>query len=433
MLRFAPSPTGNLHIGNLRVALINHIMSIQTKQDLILRIDDTDDNRNDSQMIENIVRMLQSFGILFSKMFSQSENLKFHQAIAMDLLTKRKAFCCFCTEDEIQTKKDKAKKDKKPYRYDGTCLSITDKDVLETENKPFTIRLRSPETNMQFTDKVKGKISLAPFEIDSIILLRSDKKPTYNFASCVDDMLNDISFVVRGDDHLTNTPKQLHILNSLDYNQEINFAHLPIILNQDGKKMSKREESSSVQWLISKGYLERAIANYLLLLGNKTPKEVFTLDEACKWFDLSKLSTSSAKFDIDKLNFLNREHIVLSNDIFLSEKIGYSDANIGKLIKLYTEEASTLEEIKKKINKTLNKKEIPNEWQDNYNIIKPLLEQYEFESDFNDFKNNISQKSNLKGKNLLKPLRYILTGEFNGPNLSELYPLIHKYLLKVTS
>ena len=105
MLRFAPSPTGNLHIGNLRVALINHILSVQTKQDLILRIDDTDDERNDSKMIENIVKILQSFGISFSKMFSQSENLKFHQTIAMDLLTKRKAFCCFCTEQELQAKK----------------------------------------------------------------------------------------------------------------------------------------------------------------------------------------------------------------------------------------------------------------------------------------------------------------------------------------
>ena len=433
MLRFAPSPTGNLHIGNLRVALINHILSIQNKQDLILRIDDTDDERNDSKMIENIVIILQSFGISFSKMFSQSENLKFHQAIAMDLLTKRKAFCCFCTQEEIQAKKDKAKKDKKPYRYDNTCLKITDKDVLEAEDKPFTIRLRMPEKEITFKDKIKGKISLAPFEIDSIILLRSDKKPTYNFASCVDDMLNDISLVVRGDDHLTNTPKQLHILDSINYDKGINFAHLPIILNEDGKKMSKREESSSVQWLISKGYLETAIANYLLLLGNQTPKEVFTLKEACEWFDLSKLSSSSAKFDINKLNFLNREHILISDDIFLSEKLGYSDANIGKLIKLYTEEASTLEDIKNKINKTINKKETPNEWEENYNIIKPLLAKRKFEKDFNEFKINISKESNLKGKNLLKPLRYILTGEFNGPNLSDLYPLIYNYLLKVVS
>ncbi len=433
MLRFAPSPTGNLHIGNLRVALINHIISVQNKEDLILRIDDTDNERNDSQMIENIVRILQSFGISFSKMFSQSENLKFHQSIAMDLLTKRKAFCCFCSQEEIQAKKDKAKKDKKPYRYDNTCLSITDKDVLEAEGKPFTIRLRSPENNISFIDKVKGEISLAPFEVDSTILLRSDKKPTYNFASSVDDMLNDISLVIRGDDHLTNTPKQLHILNSINYDKEINFAHLPIILNTDGKKMSKREESSSVQWLISKGYLETAIANYLLLLGNQTPKEVFTLDEACEWFDLSKLSSSSAKFDINKLNFLNREHILISDDIFISEKLGYSDINIGKLIKLYTEEASTLEEIKSKITKTINKKETPNEWKENYNIIKKLLINREFEKDFNDFKNNISKESNLKGKNLLKPLRYILTGEFNGPNLSEIYPLIYNYLLKVTA
>jgi len=433
MLRFAPSPTGDLHIGNLRIAIINYIVSVQEKKDFILRIDDTDDARNDSSKIEYIVLLLESFNLKFTRMFSQSENIKFHQLIATDLISKQKAFCCFCDKKELEEKKQQAKKNNTPYRYDNKCLNKPASEVINEEDKPFTVRIRNATSSISFKDKIKGNMCIDEKEVDSFIILKTDKKPTYNFASSVDDMLNNTSFIIRGDDHVSNTPKQLHILKSLDYPNDIKFAHIPIILNENGKKMSKREKTSSVAWLLDEGYLEEAIMNYLLLIGNKTPKEIFSLDEACEFFDFKNLSSSSARFDVSKLKFINREQIKLANPLSLSKKIGFEDENIGKLIKLYTEEASTIKDIKLKIDKILSSKIENAEWKDNIDLIKSVLSSHTFEKDFTDFKNNISKQTNLKGKNLLKPLRYILTGELNGPNLSDLYPLIHNYLLKVVS
>ncbi|RZV15127.1 glutamate--tRNA ligase [Aliarcobacter butzleri] len=428
MLRFAPSPTGDMHIGNLRVAIFNYIVSKQLKEDLIIRIEDTDKERNIEGKDKEILEILNLFSIEYKTVFYQSDNLKYHQKMALQLMTQKKAFACFCSDEKLEELREESIKKGIPFRYDGFCENLSDEAVLNV-NAPFTVRLKKPDHNIKFTDLLKGNFDYAPFDIDSFIILRQDKTPTYNYACSVDDMLMDISIVIRGEDHVSNTPKQIHIRDSLGYTKEIKYVHLPIILNaQTGKKMSKRDDASSVKWLIEQGFLPSAIANYLVLMGNKTPSEIFTLEEAIEWFKIENISKSSAKFDIDKLRFINRKHIENLDDMRLSKILGFADIDIGKLGKLFLEEASTIKEIKEKIEPIFATKTTLEGFENEFKAIKECLQKAAYFDNYEDLKNYIVNETSLKGKNLFKPLRYILTGVENGPNLSDIYPLIKNYL-----
>ncbi|MCT7580366.1 glutamate--tRNA ligase [Aliarcobacter butzleri] len=428
MLRFAPSPTGDMHIGNLRVAIFNYIVSKQLKEDLIIRIEDTDKERNIEGKDKEILEILNLFSIEYKTVFYQSDNLKYHQKMALQLMTQKKAFACFCSDEKLEELREESIKKGIPFRYDGFCENLSDEAVLNV-NAPFTVRLKKPDHNIKFTDLLKGDFDYAPFDIDSFIILRQDKTPTYNYACSVDDMLMDISIVIRGEDHVSNTPKQIHIRDSLGYTKEIKYVHLPIILNaQTGKKMSKRDDASSVKWLIEQGFLPSAIANYLVLMGNKTPSEIFTLEEAIEWFKIENISKSSAKFDIDKLRFINRKHIENLDDMRLSKILGFADSDIGKLGKLFLEEASTIKEIKEKIEPIFATKTTLEGFENEFKAIKECLQKAAYFDNYEDLKNYIVDETSLKGKNLFKPLRYILTGVENGPNLSDIYPLIKNYL-----
>ncbi|WP_418185589.1 glutamate--tRNA ligase [Aliarcobacter vitoriensis] len=428
MLRFAPSPTGDMHIGNLRVAVFNYIVAKQLNEGLIIRIEDTDKERNIEGKDKEILEILNLFSIEYESLFYQSANLKYHQKMALQLMTEKKAFACFCSDEKLEELKEESIKKGIPFRYDNFCENLSDETVLNT-NAPFTVRLKKPEQNIKFTDILKGDFDYAPFDIDSFIILRQDKTPTYNYACSVDDMLMDISIVIRGEDHISNTPKQIHIRNSLGYTKEIKYVHLPIILNaQTGKKMSKRDDASSVKWLIEQGFLPSAIANYLVLMGNKTPTEIFTLEEAIDWFKIENVSKSSAKFDIDKLRFINRKHIEMLDDMRLSKILGFADADIGKLAKLYLEETSTTKEIKSKIDDIFSQKNSLEGFEDEFKIIKESLKNATYFETYDELKNYVVEKTALKGKNLFKPLRFILTGTENGPNLADIYPFIKNYL-----
>jgi glutamyl-tRNA synthetase len=348
--------------------------------------------------------------------------------MAMKLLLDKKAFNCFCSDEALEADREKAKKEKRPYRYSGFCEDISDEAKFQC-NAPFVVRIKKPEHNIKFKDLVKGEFEYEPFDVDSFVILRQDKTPTYNFACSVDDMLYDISTVVRGEDHLSNTPKQIHIRESLGYTRELKYIHLPIILNLDtGKKMSKRDDASSVQYLIDEGYLPVAIANYLILLGYNPPVEVFTLEECMEWFDIEKVSKSPAKFDITKLKFLNREHLKTMDELRLSKILGYADKDIGSLAKIYIEECDTTKEIKERLTSIFSKKDTLEGFEDEFLSLKNCLKDAPFIDDFNNLKKYITEQTGLKGKKLFMPLRYALTGVTNGPNLSEIYPLIKNYL-----
>ena len=432
MLRFAPSPTGDMHIGNLRVALINHILANQLNEELLIRIEDTDKKRNIDGKEKEILEILNLFSIDYTRVVHQSENIKYHTQMAMKLLLDKKAFNCYCSDEALEEDREKAKQEKKPYRYSGFCETVSDEAKFQC-NAPFTVRLKKPENNIEFTDLVKGEFKYEPFDVDSFIILRKDKTPTYNFACSVDDMLYDISTVIRGEDHLSNTPKQIHIRKSLGYDKDINYVHLPIILNlETGKKMSKRDDASSVKYLVDEGYLPVAIANYLILLGYNPPVEVFTLEEAMQWFDIKKVSKAPAKFDISKLKFLNREHLKMMDELRLSKILGYSDKDIGTLGKIYIEECDTVKEIKTNIDSVFSEKTNLENFEEEFKALKEYFKTSSFIDDFNQLKKDITDKTGLKGKKLFMPLRYILTGKENGPNLSEIYPLIKNYIGEIT-
>ncbi|PSM51816.1 glutamyl-tRNA synthetase [Campylobacter blaseri] len=422
MYRFAPSPTGDMHIGNLRVALFNYICAKQSNEKFILRIEDTDKQRNIDGKDEEIKEILTKFGIKWDKLYIQSDNLKFHREFAHKLLMDKKAFCCFCSQEELESKKELAKKENRPYRYEGACDNLSDKEVLNCE-KPFVIRMKKPKRTIKYIDEIKGELNFSPEDIDNFVIMRFDKTPTYNFACAIDDMLMDITYIIRGEDHTSNTPKQEYIRKSLGYNKDIKYAHLPIILNKHGKKISKRDDSSSVKWLLEQGFLPEAIINYLILLGNKTPKEIFSLDEAIEWFDIKNLSKSPAKFDIKKLTQLNRDHIKITSNKRLVELFGLDEKYVN-LIKFYTQEASLVPEIKDKVLKIYSKKEISDEFKNSAEILRNIIINMEIPNSFEEFKKEIMKLLNLKEENFFMPLRLLITGLDYGPELGELYQYI---------
>ena len=430
MLRFAPSPTGDMHIGNLRVALFNYILSVQKNEPLIIRIEDTDKERNIEGKDKEIIGILDLFGIKYRDVIYQSENIKYHRAMALQLIHEKIAFNCFCLPETLDTKREKAKSEHKPYRYDDACLKLTPEQTIDND-MPFTVRLRKPTVDVEFTDVIKGKMSFKPDDIDSFIILRADKTPTYNFACAIDDMIADISMVIRGEDHVSNTPKQIAIRAALNYTKEIHYAHLPVILNDSGKKMSKRDDASSVKWLLEEGFLPSAIINYLILIGNKPPKEIFELEEALEWFDLAGISKAPAKFDITKLRFINKKHLEKLDDVELSRYVGFADKDIGKLAKAYLEEVSTTKELREKISSIFSVKTVPQEFEEAAAKMKETLLEAPFFEEFDDFKAYLMQESGLKGKNFFKPLRILLSGAEHGPELDVIYPYIKNYLAEI--
>ncbi len=429
MLRFAPSPTGDMHIGNLRVALFNYIVAKQKNERFIIRIEDTDIERNIEGKDREILQILDLFGITYDDVIYQSSHIDFHRNFAYKLLQEGRAFACFCTPQELEAQREMAKKQKRAYRYSGKCEHITYEEASKRK-EPFVIRIKKPHEDIVFEDIIKGRLTFSPNEVDSFIILRADGRPTYNFACAVDDMLHDITLVIRGEDHLSNTPKQIHIRNMLGYNKAISYAHLPIILNEEGKKMSKRERASSVKWLLEEGYLPEAIANYLVLLGNKTPKEIFTLQEAMEWFDLSNISKAPARFDLHKLRFINRAHLNMMDEERLAQLLGI-DPSLAPLAKVYLEEASTLKELRTKLEQIFTPKRAFKEYSEEIALLKEAIASMDIPDDFDTFKKELMQKTGLKGKRFFKPLRLLLTAQEHGPELSLLYPYLKNFIKKV--
>ena len=430
MLRFAPSPTGDMHIGNLRVALFNYIMSIKRNEPLLVRIEDTDKERNIAGKEDEILAILALFKIQHQEHQLQSNNLRFHRAMALQLLHDKKAFNCFCTPEILEAKREASKENKIAYRYDGACENLHAEQVIDNP-LPFTIRIKKPSDSITVRDIIKGESTFAPNDIDSFIIMRADKYPTYNFACAVDDMLSDVSLIIRGEDHLSNTPKQIAIQKALGYDRTIEYAHLPIILGNEGKKMSKRDDASSVKWLLEEGFLPEAITNYLILMGNKTPLEIFSLEEAIKWFDLETISKSPAYFDIDKLKFINREHLKGLDPKELSRYVGFADEDIGRLAKLFLDETSTLKELREKISAIFAPKIVPDEYKEGFDVLRNLTIKAPHFDDYESFKNYLIQHSGLKGKALFKPLRILIGGAEHGPELADLYMNLKNYLKEV--
>lgn len=416
MLRFATSPTGDMHIENLRVALFNYIISKQKKDDLIVRIDYT--KRDVAGKDQEILDILGLFGIEYSQVIYQTKNFRFYSAMALQLLHEKKAFSCFCSPEWIGKKQKEAEDANKPYLYDDACANLPAELVIDNMN-PFVIRIKKPTDAITVKDYINGELTFNPKDLDSFMIMNQDKTPISDFACAIDDMLNDISLIIRSKKYIENTQKQEHIRASLGYDKKIEYAHLATIIDGD---------SLSVKSFLEDGFLPSAIANYLILLGNKTPKEIFTIDEAIEWIDLTKLSTQPINFDIDKLKKINNQHLRDLDAKELSRYVGFADDEIGKLARVYLDEVDTTKELKTKISPIFADKKIPKELLEYTDIITKSVKQAPFFDEYNQFEKYLIETSGLTKEELSKPLRYLLTGVEDGPDLSLIYKYLKNYI-----
>ncbi|MFT7824635.1 MAG: glutamate--tRNA ligase [Sulfurimonas sp.] len=435
MLRFAPSPTGDMHIGDLRIAIVNYMVAKQKDLNFIVRIEDTDKERNITGKDTEFMEILEKFALPHDSVSHQSENLHMHQTLAIRLLEEKKAFVCTCTPEQIDADREEAKRNNAAYRYSGRCTYVGAEELqrLKENKSPFVIRIKTPDAPIVTHDLIKGDIETAPNEVDAFVILKADGTPTQNFATACDDMISGVNLIIRGEAHLSDTPKQEHIKRLLGYDQETAYAHLPLILNDQGQKISEDDETGSLKWLFEEGFIPDAIANYLIALGNQTPKEIFTMPEALEWFDLTTLSKSPATFDIDRLRFINREHLKMMEDKRLSSLFGFADENIGKLAKVYLEEASTIKELEAKIRPIFRPKDFSGEWGEQMKEMSDVIFNAPMINTYDAFESYIREKTGLSGENFSKPLRYLLTGTGQGPELSKIYPYIKSYILEVAS
>ena len=427
MLRFAISPTGDMHIGNLRIALFNYIVSRQKNEDLIIRIEDMDKKYNIEGKDTEILDILALFGIEYTQVIHQSQNIRFHSAMALQLLHEKKAFSCFCSPQWLQNKQEEASIAKKVYKYDDACRNLPAELVIDNMS-PFTIRIKRPDETITIQDSIKGDVSFKSEEIDSCLIMNQDKTPTYNFACGVDDMLNDINIVIHGEDHINNIPYQEHIRSSLSYDKKVKYAHVPIILNDSGEKMSKRDDVSNVKWLLEEGYLPEAISNYLISIGNKPPLEIFTIQDAMQWFDLSNISETPTHFDIKVLKQINKEHLKNLDAKELSRYVGFADGEIGELARIYLEEATTTKELRSKITPIFEPRVIPKKFKETTHVMAESIKSAPYFERYNDFKNYIMEETGLKDEEYLKSIRILLTNTENGPDVAKIYKYIKNYL-----
>jgi glutamyl-tRNA synthetase len=334
--RFAPSPTGMLHIGGVRTALFDYLAAKSTGGRFILRIEDTDRERFVEGAIEQIHAGLSWLGIEHDgEVVAQSERLPIYQEHAHKLVAEQKAYKCFCTSERLKELKEKQEKEGKPPVYDRECLSLTEEEIAKKEQagEKYVIRFKIPETpaKVSWKDRIKGKVEFTTNILEDFIILKSDSWPTYNFANVVDDHDMKIGLVIRGDEFVPSTPKHILLYLALGW-EPVNFAHVPVIVGADNKKLSKRNGDTSVEEYRKKGYLPEALINFLAFLGWNpgTTEEIFSLQELEKKFSIDRVGKAPAVFDIERLNYLNGVYIRNLSTTDLSTKLQEFDNKYSK-------------------------------------------------------------------------------------------------------
>lgn len=315
--RFAPSPTGRLHIGGARTALFAYLWAKKEKGEFMLRIDDTDRERSRKEYEDDIKNALKWLEIEWDLESRQSERLERYKEVAYKLLEEGYAYRCLCTPEELEEKRKLALKQGKKPMYDGTC-----RERKDFPNRPFAIRFKVPQDlKISFQDLILGRISFDASEIEDFIILRSDGNPTYNLSSVVDDIDFKITHIIRGDDHVSNTPKQILVFNALKATHP-EFAHLPTILGPDRTRLSKRHGAISILELRNSGYVAEAVVNHLARLGwSYGDQEVFSMDELVEKFSLKDVGRSPASYNPEKLLWLNSEWMKKLPDKVIAERI----------------------------------------------------------------------------------------------------------------
>ncbi len=460
--RFAPSPTGFMHIGNLRSAIFGYLMVKHDGGDFLLRIEDTDQTRKVEGAVEFIYNTCKLCGLEFDEgplnggpygPYTQSERLDLYKKYAEELVEKGSAYYCFCSEERLEKLRKIAEDNHMAFMYDGHCKNLSKEEIEKNlkEGVPYVIRQKMPkEGTSSYDDLVYGHISVENHILEDQILLKSDGYPTYNFANVVDDHLMHITHVARGNEYVMSTPKYNLLYDAFGWKRPL-YIHLPMVLGPDGQKLSKRNGDASFMDLYHEGYLPEAIVNYLALLGwsPEDNREIFTLEELVKVFDPKRISKSPSTYDVKKLNWVNAQYIKKMNfDSFylfvrpyLEEAYDLSNKEeswIKELLRIYQNHISYGKEIVEvtdlffKDHITFNEecKEFMKE-ETVPNTLKVFTEEIEQISDWtvenvNQAIMNTKEKANVKGKMLYMPIRIQVTGQMHGPELPDTIHLLGK-------
>lgn len=458
--RFAPSPTGYMHIGNLRSAIFGYLMVKHENGDFLLRIEDTDQTRKVDGAVEFIYDTCKLCGLEFDEgplnggpygPYTQSERLDIYKKYALELVEKGHAYYCFCTEERLDKLRKIAEDNHMAFMYDGHCKNLSKEEVEEKikAGVPYVIRQKMPKEGVStYEDVVYGTISVENRILEDQVLLKSDGYPTYNFANVIDDHLMHINVVARGNEYVMSTPKYNLLYDAFGWERPT-YIHLPMVLGEDGQKLSKRNGDASFMDLYNEGYLPEAIVNYLALLGWSPDdnQEIFTLDELVKKFDPKRISKSPSSYDVKKLNWVNAHYIkALSLDDcvklvkpFLNDAYDLSLKNdewIRELVRIYQNHISYGREIVKETEMFFKDDITPNDeclefMKDETipNTIKVFKEELENMSDWtvegiSNAINATKEKANVKGKMLYMPIRIKVTGVMHGPELPDTIHLL---------
>ena len=437
--RFAPSPTGNLHIGGARTALFNWLFAKNQKGKFLLRIEDTDTQRSKNEFYEQIISTLKWLEINWDEEpYIQSNNIKSHVNIANILLKNGHAYKCYCTEKELEDEKKLYLEKKIPYTYSKKCRNILE----DINNKSFVVRFKSKiEGKTVLKDLVQGNIEINNNTIEDFVILRKDNKPTYNLSAAVDDYQMKITHVIRGDDHKINAFKQVQIFERMNWKMP-EYAHIPLIHSKEGKKLSKRDDASTVEDYKKIGILPEALRNYLLRLGwSYKDKEIFTEEESIKFFNLKNIGKSPSKLDFDRIKSINEFYIKSTRDDILIEKlINYSKLYKKEIPKQFYEtikinlsflknKSKSLEDIynnsKYIFSYELKDDEIKKIDKSKFTIIKNIYFLIKKEKKIDkDYLKNIFDKiietEKVNFKDIGQPLRIILTGSEYGPAIYDI-------------
>ena len=438
--RFAPSPTGPLHIGGVRTALFNWLLAKKNKGKFYLRIEDTDKERSKDEFKNQIISSLGWLGIKHDdKEYIQSKNINKHVEVASELVKKGFAYHCYCSEKELEEQKAQAKRKSLPFVYNRKC-----RDLKEKKDSPAVLRFKSKISGSSLIkDLVQGEMNVSNLTVEDFIILRKDKTPTYQLSATVDDHEMKITHVIRGDDHKINTFKQKQIYDAMGWNVP-EFAHIPLIHSETGKKLSKRDKASTIDDYIKIGILSDALRNYLLRLGwAHKDKEIFTLDESIKLFDLKGVGRSPSKLDMSRILSINEHYIkhIDEKELFKFLKIycqkfkksidSSKESILLKSINFLKNKAKTLEDIYQNAQYIL---------QDNIQIspedtklldalskkiIKDFLDEFEklsktSKESLEKIVNDLISKHKTNFKGVGQPLRIALTGSKYGPGLYDI-------------
>ena len=438
--RFAPSPTGPLHIGGIRTALFNWLFSKNQKGNFYLRIEDTDKERSKDEYKEQIIQSLKWIGIQHdNNEYIQSTKLKKHVEIANKLLENNFAYKCYCSQKVIEEEKNRAKQKKLPYIYNRKCRNLKE----QPKNSEAVLRFKSKiEGQSILKDLVQGDVRVENSTIEDFIILRKDGTPTYNLSAAVDDKDMNITHIIRGDDHKMNTFKQMQIFQSMNWNLPT-YVHIPLIHTSEGKKLSKRDKASTLDDYKKIGIIDDALRNYLLRLGwSFKDKEIFTLDESIKHFNIEGIGKSPSKLDMSRILSMNEHYIknMNENDLFdnlikyceiYKDKLDNKGEKIKNSLSFLKNKAKTLEDIFNNA-QYLVKDKIQISSEDikllddlSKKILKDFLKEFEKLANINKENlekiiNNLVKGNKTNFKGVGQPLRIALVGSKFGPGIYDI-------------